>query len=196
VSLTATFWLSLKIVADKEREVPWGDPVTVYPYHDEHGVVLYEMLRFERHIDGRKEKKLRPRLPGASRLGIGDVRRVLYRLPEVQASPLVFVVEGEKDVETLRAHGFVATCNVFGAKKWQRGYADALAGREVIIWPDADGPGIEHAHMVAESLYGRASKLSVLEIGGAGIKDATDWFNAGHSKVELIDLIDPEEVTG
>jgi hypothetical protein len=39
----------------------------------------------------------------------------LYRLPEVPRASIVFVVEGEKDVETLRARGFVATTNVLEA---------------------------------------------------------------------------------
>jgi hypothetical protein len=37
-------------------------------------------------------------------------------LPEVLEAPIVFVVEGEKDVETLREHGFIATTNAGGAK--------------------------------------------------------------------------------
>jgi hypothetical protein len=36
---------------------------------------------------------------------------VLYHLREVIDAAIVFVVEGEKDVETLREHGFVATTN-------------------------------------------------------------------------------------
>ena len=31
--------------------------------------------------------------------------------------PIVFVVEGEKDVETLRSHGFLATTNAGGARR-------------------------------------------------------------------------------
>ena len=44
--------------------------------------------------------------------------RALYRRPELLAAPttaLVFVVEGEKDVETLRTLGKIATSNAGGA---------------------------------------------------------------------------------
>src|SRR5262249_45819455 len=44
--------------------------------------------------------------------------RVLYRLRELMAADLsapVFLVEGEKDVERLRAGGLVATCSPMGA---------------------------------------------------------------------------------
>lgn len=40
---------------------------------------------------------------------------LLYHLREVIESPIVLVTEGEKDVETLRDHGFVATTNAGGA---------------------------------------------------------------------------------
>ena len=96
--------LSLKIGAGRhEAEMPWGNPVAIYPYHDERGVLLYEFVRHERYVNGRREKKLRPRLPGASRNGIADARRVIYRLPEVVANQIIFVPEGERDVETLAA---------------------------------------------------------------------------------------------
>ncbi len=47
--------------------------------------------------------------------------RVLYKLPELlSASPgaTVFIPEGEKDVDALREHLLVATCNPGGARKW------------------------------------------------------------------------------
>ncbi len=47
-----------------------------------------------------------------------DVRRVLYRLPQLLAAALtaiVFIVEGEKDVDRLVKAGLVATCNAGGA---------------------------------------------------------------------------------
>ena len=46
------------------------------------------------------------------------VERVLYRLPEVLAAGEVWVVEGEKDADSLAALGIVATCNAGGAGKW------------------------------------------------------------------------------
>ena len=51
---------------------------------------------------------------------MNGVRRVPYHLPEVIAAEKVLVVEGEKDVETARTFGFVATTNAEGAGKWTR----------------------------------------------------------------------------
>ena len=184
--------LSIRIEAGEGPEVPWGDPVAVYRYCDEDGRSLYEFARWERYVDGRREKKLRPRLPGATRNGIGDVRRVIYRLPEVLASESVFVVEGEKDVEALRSHGFVGTCNPFGAGKWKPDYNEAFRGKEVIVFPDADLPGRNHAADVVRNLLGIAASVCVVELAGA--KDIADWFAAGHSEVEFLQIVESEAV--
>jgi hypothetical protein len=59
---------------------------------------------------------------------LGDEPAVLYRLPELLAARqkkpniTVLVPEGEKDVESARELGFVATCNPFGALKWKDEY--------------------------------------------------------------------------
>ena len=84
--------------------------VATYPYRDEHGELLYEIVRFV-------PKDFRPRYPD----GCGGwvwkkhPRQVLYHLPEVLEAAIVFVVEGERDVETLRDWGFCATTNAGGA---------------------------------------------------------------------------------
>ena len=71
---------------------------------------------------------------------------VLYHLREVLEAPIVFMVEGEKDVDKLREHGFAATTNAGGAKaRWLPQYTEALRGREVYIIPDNDSPGWERA---------------------------------------------------
>jgi hypothetical protein len=42
---------------------------------------------------------------------------------------------------------------------------------------------------------GTSAKLIVLTLEGVGISDVTDWFNAGHSEVELISMLDSEQVS-
>jgi 5S rRNA maturation endonuclease (ribonuclease M5) len=116
-------------------------------------------------------------------------RQVLYRLPEVLQSPIVFVVEGERDVETLRSHGFAATTNAGGAEApWLPAFTEALAGREVILIPDNDGPGRKRVLRIARALLGNAAQIIVWEPEGA--KDITDWFRAGHSELELMAQIE------
>jgi len=163
--------------------------LATYDYTDEAGNLLYQVVRFA-------PKDFRPRYPD----GCGGwvwkkhPHQVLFHLREVMEAPIVFVVEGEKDVETLRSYGFVATTNAGGAKvPWLPEFTAALAGREVIIIPDNDTPGRQRALTIARALLGKVARLAVLELEG-GVKDATDWFEHGHSELELIAQLDGEEV--
>jgi 5S rRNA maturation endonuclease (ribonuclease M5) len=162
--------------------------IAEYNYTDERGELLYQIVRLE-------PKDFKQRRPD----GNGDwiwkksPRQVLYHLPEVLEAAIVFVVEGEKDVETLRSWGFAATTNAGGANAaWLPEYTDALRGREVILLPDADAPGRERVVRIARALIGVAAKIVVLELDGA--MDVTEWFEQGHSELELIAHVEGLEV--
>jgi putative DNA primase/helicase len=110
----------------------------------------------------------------------------LYRLQEILDAQIVFVTEGEKDAETLRSWGFIATTNAGGARAaWLPEFSESLRGREVIIVPDNDQPGLERAAVIARALLGIAARIIIFDLP-AGIKDITAWFEAGHSECELI----------
>jgi DNA primase len=158
--------------------------VATYDYHDEGGRVLYQVVRtqpkgfFQRSSDGR-----------GGWINKKSKRQVLFHLREVIESPIVFVVEGEKDVETLRSRGFVATTSAGGAEApWLPEFTEALAGREVILIPDNDRPGRERAARIARALLGRVVRLVIVEVESA--KDVTEWFEKGHGELELIQLVE------
>jgi 5S rRNA maturation endonuclease (ribonuclease M5) len=158
--------------------------VATYDYTDQDGNLLYQVVRYQ-------PKDFRQRRPDGNGGWIWrkGSRQVLYRLPEILEAAIIFVVEGEKDVETLRSHGFVATTNAGGAKTtWLTEFTEALAGREVILIPDNDGPGIERAARIARSLLHRVTRLAILELEGA--KDVSEWFEKGHGEPELIELLE------
>jgi hypothetical protein len=164
--------------------------VATYDYTDEGGILLYQVCRTE-------SKDFPQRYPDdrGSWIWKKHPRQVLYHLPEVLEAPIVFVVEGEKDVETLRQHGFVATTNAGGAKaRWLPSYSEALAGREVILIPDNDAPGRQRGLTIARALAGRTARLVVFEVEGA--KDIAEWFDCGHSEVELIAHVETGLVHG
>jgi putative DNA primase/helicase len=89
-----------------------------YEYRDENGRVSYVVER-------RPFKKFRQRRPDGAGGWVWNLKGIVplpYRLPElIAADPIdrVFIVEGEKDVDTLWSRGFVATCNSGGAGKWR-----------------------------------------------------------------------------
>lgn len=163
--------------------------VATYDYTDERGELLYQTVRYD-------PKGFRQRRPGVCGEWIWKKgpRQVLYRLPEVLEAAIVFVVEGEKDVETLRTHGFVATTNAGGARApWLADFTEFLRGREVILIPDNDAPGRDRVLTIARALLGKAARLIVLELEDG--RDITDWFGRGHSETELISQVEGQAVS-
>jgi putative DNA primase/helicase len=159
--------------------------VAAYDYKDQSGALLYQVVRYE-------PKDFKQRRPDGRGGWVWKKhpRQVLYRLPELLEAPIVFVVEGEKDAETLRDYGFVATTNAGGANAaWLECYTTTLAGREVIIVPDNDQPGWQRAKIIARALLGSAARIRVFDLP-AEVKDVSDWFAAGHSECELIAMLE------
>ncbi len=110
-------------------------------------------------------------------------------------NPIIFLVEGERDSETLRSYGFVATTNAGGAQApWLDTYTETLRDREVILIPDNDIAGRERMLRIARALTGNVAKLVILTLDDPGVKDITDWFAAGHSEVELVTMLYTETV--
>jgi 5S rRNA maturation endonuclease (ribonuclease M5) len=120
------------------------------------------------------------------------VRRVLFGLPELQGQKLVYAVEGERDVLSLRKLGVVATTSAGGAGRWRPEFTDQLraAGVEcVVVLPDNDAPGRAHAETVAQSCHAAGLKVKVVSLPGLPQKaDVSDWLAAGHTLEELIAL--------
>lgn len=84
----------------------------------------------------------------------------------------------------------MGTTSPGGAGKWTDEYTDALTGAEVIVIPDKDTPGRQHARAVADSCLGKARVVRVIELPGDDVKDACDWLSVGGTKAELESLAD------
>jgi putative DNA primase/helicase len=174
---------ALNLWPEREHWVD-ADIEAIYNYNDERGNLLYQVVR----KPGKKFLQRRPDGAGGW-IWRKHQHQVLYRLSEVLEAPIVFVVEGERDAESLRAHGFVATTNAGGAKaQWLPGFTEALRGREVVLIPDNDQPGRQRVLTIARALVGAAAEIIILELEGA--KDITEWFENGHSEVELISQLE------
>jgi len=165
--------------------------VASYDYTDEFGTLLFQVVR----LAPKTFRQRRPDGKGGWIWNLEGVTRVLYRLPNLmEALALarrVFVVEGEKDVESLARLGIVATCNPGGAGKWREAYADQLTGADVIVLPDHDKAGRDHAEAVARSLAGKAARIRLLELPGLPDKgDTSDWFAQGGTVEGFNALVD------
>lgn len=155
-----------------------GRIAALYQYEDEEGASLFEVVRYEP-----KTFKQRKSLTEWS---VKGVRVVPYRLPELQEAMAqerpVFIVEGEKDVERLAALGATATCNAGGAGKWKAEHAAFLKGADVVVVPDNDEAGEDHAEKVGRSLKGIAARIRILRLFGLQRKgDVSDWLDAGNT---------------
>lgn len=161
------------------------DVECVYDYRDELGHLLFQAVR----LDPKDFAQRRPDGVGGWHWNLQDTRRVLYRLPELlkaDHSQPVYIVEGEKDVETLRSRGLVATCNPMGAKKWgaiNECARAALAMRHVAVIADADADGRAHAEQVLGFVSEYAASWKSFELPHA--KDITDWFAADGTTEKL-----------
>lgn len=163
--------------------------VATYDYRDADDVLRYQSVRrspkgfFQRRPDGN----------GGWINNMKGVKKILYRLPELNTadpSQPVLIPEGEKDVDNLRALGFMATCNVGGAGKWRKSYTPSLRGREVILLPDNDDSGRDHARDVARKLHGVTASIKIIELPDLPEKgDVSDWLDAGGTAEQLRDLI-------
>lgn len=165
-----------------------------YDYQNADGKLLFQVVRrqpknfFQRQPDGN----------GGWANNLKDVQRVLYRLPELlnaDRNKPIFICEGEKDVDRLISLGLAATTNSGGVKKWRAGYNTTLKDRNVVILPDNDPPGKQHAEQVLESLQGIARSVHILDLPGLPPKgDVSNWLDAGHTRNELLQLVEKTPV--
>jgi Toprim domain-containing protein len=131
--------------------------VARYQYCDENGAVLYEVRRYE-------PKGFTAHRPDGRGGWIGDldsVQRVLYRLPALQGRKTAYVVEGEKDTDTLWRVGIPATTSPWGAKGWDEKYTRQLVAagvQQIVILPDNDAAGTRYAEAVATSCLAAGSR--------------------------------------
>lgn len=161
---------------------------TYYYYQNEAGDNIYRIVK----TPSKKYIAEHPHPNGNWVKGLGDACPVPYRLPQLlhAAEDTVFIVEGEKDCDSLAGLGLVATTNPFGAGKWQNTFSNYLVGRTCVILPDNDPIGEKHGQQVSASLRAKASCVKVIGLPGLPEKgDVTDWLNKGGTKEKLLKLV-------
>ncbi len=150
-----------------------GKPVKRWAYVDSSGLVCFFHDRYEppgerkqfapltlwRGLDGRLAWQFKA--PPAPRPLLG-----LDRLAALSSAP-VMVVEGEKaaDAATGLLPGWVVVCWQGGAQAVERADWSPLAGRDVVLWPDADEPGAECMGKLAQRLAGLgAARVRLIDL--------------------------------
>lgn len=172
-----------------------------YVYENKDGIPLYRQIRYYKNENKcfygerlENEKWVK---------GLEGVNRVLYKLPlvtnAVKKAEKIYIVEGEKDVETLIKKGKTATTIAGGANQnWLDSYTEHLKGSDIVILPDNDKPGKEFATKVANSLVGEASTVKLLDLTKAWPElkekgDITDVFEMVNNDDEVLEKLEELE---
>lgn len=174
--------------AEKKKE--FTKFVKSYDYVDKDGTLLFQKVRY---VDQDGKKTFRQRRPGNNGewiYSLGDTPKVLYNLPAVIKAKnegfYIWVVEGEKDADTLMEAGVIATTMPGGAGKWLDIHTEALRGAHVQIVADNDEPGKKHADSVYRELAAAGCSVGVWQSPIA--KDITDHLQLGGTIESLVEL--------
>jgi hypothetical protein len=128
-----------------------------------------------------------------------EATRWLYRRDEVlaakKAGKPVLICEGEKDVETLRAWGFVATTNCGGAKYWKDEFDEDLAGANLLLCGDNDDAGRTRTLMLGARLKQKAKSVRVIDLAEHWIDipakaDVSDWKEVGGTAEKFSKIVE------
>ena len=170
--------------------------VKAYPYTDSKGALLFEVARLRKPDGGKDFRQHRPVKPDGSgkcafpiRLDVPAELRdnTVYRQPEVEAAvaagKTVYIVEGEKDADTMAALGLTATTNPGGAGKWKDGHTAHLKGAAaVVIIADNDGPGENHVRKIYPQMLAAARSAYMIHL--------TDGYEELKEKGDFTDLVE------
>jgi len=170
---------------------PRRKPIATYVYTDEQGTPLYRKLKYDSehyHIQRYENGAWISRLNGT--------RTVLYNLPELREAPLAFLLEGEKDCETVKGLGLVAT-TMGSISQWKAEYATQFAGKDVAICFDVGNEKV--ADRAARDIASHAKYVKVLSLPGLTEReqDITDWLErmgrdvtVEEKRKRLLELVD------
>jgi hypothetical protein len=175
-----------------------------YHYHDADGTLLYRVVRYA-YDDGRKTFRQHAHTNGTWAPSLQGTQTVLYNLPQVrraiEQNRPIWIVEGEKDVETLMFQGkATATCNPGGAdngtgRKFTPTMVNSLDGAElIVVCIDNDEPGEQHGRYLYNTLHTPTRRVIVYRPTHG--KDISDHLKNGHTIAELELLDDTNHPTG
>lgn len=180
----------------KKQPKPWkprNDIVASYEYRDDGGHLLAVKDRdHNKFMSWRYQDKT-----GNWFYGKGDVDLPLYK-HECIGNP-VYLVEGEKDVDTMIAGGLHAVTNPNGAGEWKDRYTEQLRGYDVCIIPDNDDTGRKHAETAANALHGVAASVKLADLSElwpgipekGDVTDYTEWCRGiGRSEANIFKSIE------
>lgn len=150
---------------------------TTWEIRDVKGNLVAEHIRID---DGAKKRFVWQRAGVSGLAGLPAAQLPLYRthlVPKFDPAKAVFITEGEKSADAAADLGLQSLGTVCGASSTPEAESLVpLIGRNVVLWPDFDEPGLEHMKRIAELLSGVTKSTRWLHQPGAKPKDdAADY---------------------
>ena len=134
-------------------------------YHNTDGIIIAKKIIY--HV-GKKKTCVWERCEGNKYIkGLNKMEIPLYNFPAVvhAASEVIYIVEGEKDVDTIKKLGYLATTSPNGAScTWNSIYNKYFAGKNIVIIPDHDVPGKRYAENIVHALLETAKSIKVIDL--------------------------------
>ena len=181
-----------------------GQIVKVYDYLDAEGEVLHQTFRFDPKTFRQRRRPVNDEKPAEDGwvYFLDGIEPLLYCLPDILAADEhtpIFFVEGEKDADSLREMGLLATTTPMGAGKWRESYTKTLSGKWIVVLGDNDSAGRKHVYAVCEALNGNTARLGAiyLEQKWAACPDkgdVTDWLDFCKEAPDALELADSCEL--
>ena len=153
-------------IMTQEKLKPNKTGSRMHIYNDKNGNILARKT-ITKYSDGSKRTFWSLKTVTGFKNGLSGVKMPLYHTDRLHRSqdPIVYFVEGEKDVETLEnCYGFTATSTPNGAQQtsWCDLYNEGLSNRNIIIITDNDKSGENHGKTVARNLYQIAESIKII----------------------------------
>ncbi len=144
--------------------------------------LLYGILNNERFSYGLPRNTPRKSLKAI----YGSVQALNKAISE---SKPIFIVEGEKDVDTLMKQGYIAF-TYGGVNDWQADFAELVEGADVVILTDNDEPGKAVANTILRDIQSvvKSAKI-IIPMPDIPKADISDYFQAGRTKQEFEQMI-------
>lgn len=196
----------LKEYIEKNKKLDGYYIEDMYPYMLDNNTPSFIKIKF-RNINDKSKKDMRTYkivdMGDYYRLGTkskdGDYEYTIYNYPRVKEAinkmNNVYIVEGEKDADTLNRLGLTATtiyAKTNDKKIWNK-YKMQLQNSKIVFIGDTGKAGEEFKQLVWEHLKDVIQAFKVVDLPGlkelGDNKDVTDWLEAGHTKDELIEAI-------
>lgn len=185
----------------REKVRVWHDPKkgelkleALYPYYDDESQhVLYYKARYEnkeiRHFRVKENEVIWKNV-------FSSVEKTLYNKSvfdkAIKLQQPIYYVEGEKDVHTMQNLGLLAT-TAGGATAWNKVFSKYFENLDVIILQDNDEAGEQLTRQICADIASVAKTIKVVIPSKKPHGDVTDYLEEGHTKYELLQLVEQVE---